>query len=138
MKREIKFRGRRVDNGVWLYGSLVQYNGSQNWCDAVEIWKHDDSTECGTYQEVDPDTVGQFTGLLDKDGVEIYEGDYVLHAKNVKKATKQPWSTNPELICWDDDKAAFVLSGSIWGFIYHSYKIAGNIHDNPELMEVGQ
>ena len=64
MNREIKFRGKRIDNGEWVYGYLADedYINDINSIDLSSI-------------EVDRDTIGQFTGLFDKNGKEIYEGD---------------------------------------------------------------
>lgn len=66
MSREIKFRGKQIDNGEWVYGYLADedYINDINSIDLSSI-------------EVDRDTIGQFTGLLDKNGKEIYEGDIV-------------------------------------------------------------
>ena len=78
--REIKFRGKRIDNGEWVYGDLVQNPCSTRIVvDFVLIDGCNDGTvECGgDFYLVDPRTVGQFTGLQDSKGVDIYEGDLV-------------------------------------------------------------
>lgn len=65
--REIKFRGKRLDNGEWIEGDLLRMNG--HW-----FIFPDPAPEGIDKYEVDPATVGEFTGLKDKNGKEIYEG----------------------------------------------------------------
>lgn len=78
MKREIKFRGKRVDNGEWTYGNLFVGENKKTYILSGEnlsrfngIW----SLGCGVCEEVNPETIGQYIQLKDKNDTEIYEGD---------------------------------------------------------------
>lgn len=128
--REIKFRGKRLDNGEWLYGSLVILNG--------RYFIFDDANR----HEVDPTTAGEFTGLKDKNGKEIYEGDVIRSPLSEDK-------TRPHRIFYHTGNAAFM--GALvdrkelcylrldQDWIYKFGKeVIGNIHDNLELLKGGE
>ena len=153
--REILFRGKQADNGEWVEGSL---------------------TSCGEYfstitrivpaehiiygYDVDPSTVGQYTGLTDKNGKRVFEGDIIRYADKLDYEMYKESLEAPEAYegvdfsdLWTVDK---VVYGIEWGYPafdlcnhefdcnglselsesmdYH-YEVIGTIHDNPELLE---
>ena len=117
MEREILFRGKRIDSGEWHYGSLIQ-NGSE-----LEIYDcNQDILHCG--EDVDPETVGQYTGLKDKNGIRIFEGDiYHKRDKNIKCK-----------VVWNDSGLMgkqIGTYGSYEGLTYwiNDIEVIGNIHD---------
>ena len=128
--REILFRGKRVDNGEWVEGFLLKdtsiYGKPENH---VYIVNHEHPSGCfgsDIFIEVDPDTVGQYTGQTDKNGKKIFEGDNVLL-----------FETNSGVVVYDDNSAGFAIPGDGCGLCVsnaNEREVIGNIHDNPELM----
>lgn len=145
--REILFRGKRVDNEKWIEGSLVNnifFRVSTSvW--VTYIINPDEYEEYDGMEDIEviPETVGQFTGLTDKNGVKIFEGD-ILCANSgrewdngicIKYLQYAPVVYNPQ-------KARFQISGKIGqshkalNQVTNNYHatVVGNIHDNPELL----
>jgi len=119
--REIKFRGKLLNSGKWAYGNLdIKKTGT-----AIIT---PDKTALGTYGRVEPETIGQYTGLHDKKGQEIYEGDIV-------KIT-----FSEEIMPIVFNKARFVIVDKynnrfeLYEFV-NNLEVIGNTTDNPELLE---
>lgn len=124
--REILFRGKRIDNGEWVYGYPYQATGldSGKWLltevESNKIFSH-------TYL-VDPETIGQYTGLIDKNGKKIFEGDIIAMPWNNEKV-KDRMVVHYERGLF---KAGSIPLCSFTGFKNpkHNCEIIGNIHDD--------
>ena len=162
--REIKFRGKMLETGIWIYGC---YTFSKKDSSRHVIWVQDENKELFVHTwpyAVDGNTIGQFTGLCDKNGKEIYEGD-ILECKNIFGGTLK-WhyivgrpldfeSSNLFLMTYEinfetdsDDGEAVYKNIGVWHkeemrcdlppftkYGSDCYEVIGNIHDNPELLK---
>ena len=127
--REILFKAKRVDNGEWVVGSLITgvfFRLGKDipyiFCpEEVDYDCFEDFTEGYGIHEVYIDTICQFTGLIDKNGKKIFEGDIMNNPGNVVE------------FCTD----GFCINGDSPLVFWTKTEIIGNIHDNPKLLQEG-
>ena len=124
--RTIKFRGKRLDNGEWLYGDLMHDNAGGCYVYPIE------SENLFKENKVNPNTVGQFTGLLDKNEKEIYENDFVFldNFRLVKVLYNRKRCSFEFRLSFNDGR----FIDNLKDFNTDMYEIIGNVHDNPELL----
>ena len=139
MNREILFRGKRTDNGEWVEGNLIVFPKTKRTKIMVWNWADLDFDAI----EVDPETVGQFTGLTDKNGKRIFEGDICTYPDGwVDYAGDGVETFSIGVVAWDEKNPSFYLTNNVgveWDEIWDAVDeiaVIGNIHDNPELLEV--
>ena len=126
MKREIKYRGKSIYDKEWLYGSLVKIEE-----DRYTIIPDLNDIEIGkaiSMYEVHPETVGQYSEVKDKDGVEVYEGDIVewVDSDEEYRFDIVAWMYGGLCLCNNQ-----YMIGS-----YYGLKVKGNKYDNPELLKL--
>ena len=135
MKREIKFRGKD-GCGTWFFGDLHQWDNGEVYIGVhSSTWSDDglSSQSYPTFNEIDPNTVGQFTGLYDKNGKEIYEGDFVRYHMHERGIHESEYQTG--LVEFGGGRFYADLDCSTLYFCgdYEDYEVIGNKWDNPEL-----
>lgn len=135
--RDILFRAKRTDNGEWVYGYYIK---THDYLDNREIHLivGIDSTSFPTNEvtdvnEVNLETLGQYTGLTDKNGVKIFKGDIVKLEGDGKYTGTDIYTVEYELgafyLCYDNRLARFLRH-------YNDYaEVIGNVYDNSELLE---
>lgn len=146
--RDIKFRGKRIDNGEWVYGYYcltTHYAGNRtrkpviiseselcNHC----LWEPNNYDSPVEAYDVAPSTVCQYTGLKDKDGKEIYEGDILYCISRFDNANM--------VVIFEDGEFRMVLcekyktyetGGGFYAIRCFEKEVIGNIYDNPELLD---
>ena len=147
MNREILFRGKRVDNGEWVCGypfpGIGQFD-SEKWF-VTEIQGHGNASCSNTYR-VDPSTVCQFTGLTDKNGVKIFEGDIIeAQTQDTKRLRNAEVRFGEFADINSDEDECYIGFYIVFDGIFttagqlkecsNSIEVIGNIFDNPELLE---
>lgn len=124
MERTIKFRGKRITDGEWIYGDFFRNRGLAFIAEdgvvenPLASWKD---------YNVTPDTVGQFTGLCDASGKEIYDGDIMRELGSGKLVQ----------VVYDAPEFCFKSNAHGYRFLNHSenFEVIGNIYDNPEMLK---
>lgn len=120
--KEILFRGKRIDNSEWTEGYLFK-----SWNRTFLLWGM--TGDVPNMVEVKPETVGQYTGLTDKNGKKIFEGNIVKFSHLVFNESRIG------VISYEMNEAGFVLrhkGGYSWiAYPNEFYEVIGNIYDNP-------
>lgn len=134
--REILFRGKRIDNGEWGYGYFCGGNERKSLNPAIFIYLP--KTQSYDRQEIDVNTLGQYTGKTDACGTQIFENDICRFDNGEEFKGKDRFSNY--VVQWDSVNTRYVVVDE-WNcedildeFFSRNAIVIGNIHDNPELM----
>lgn len=131
--REILFRGKRTDNGEWVEGYYYKVKCCRiddELCDYITIPYIEQCNLPNSQYIVNPETVGQYIGLKDRNGINIFEGDIVKRVWFGKMSIYQ--------IVYDNDLASFIGQAGVrfttFDYGPTEFEVIGNIYDNPELL----
>ena len=129
--REILFRGKRLDNGEWVEGFYNHLPCGRFGTDEHMIQTVLENGKIGMLHDIDPSTVGQYTGMKDKNGKKVFEGDIV---------RKTNEGRHPEIFVANIRTCFYTIEEVYYSPFEHftescEYEIIGNTHDNPELLK---
>jgi len=127
--RDTKFRGKRSNDGIWIFGDLIKIENSYHILEKGDLVEdgHHIRQDSDRPTWIEPKTLGEFTGLYDSHGKEIYEGDIVKDDYYIEKVV---W----EIGEWRLYSSKYSYSG-LSNHIDNGYyiEVIGNVYDNPEL-----
>lgn len=129
--RRIDFRGKSIETNEWLHGDLI-HSSDMKRC-AILVNDKSSHDEC----DVNPCTIGQFTGLYDKNGKEIYEGDIILYGGSIQNEVVFRHGAFGYLLYGGE----FISYAGNTNFTFNplnrseEHEVIGNIYDNPELLK---
>ena len=135
--RKIEFRGKTIKSKKWIFGDLLQYAGG------TQIWE---DTEHGKFNaQVFPETIGEFTGLCDRKGVEIFEGDVVRGCSeyfgngSLNCRALVVYAGGQFMLSFGESVEECAVAEDVEALISWSaeVEIIGNVHDNPGLLRGG-
>jgi len=135
--REIKFRGKRISDGEWMVGFIVIQEDGTAW-----IGRAVRGRSAKGWKQVDPETVGQFTGYMDRENTPIYEGDFLLVTdewghRYVTPVTEENGAMVVEVEGMDYDETAIGWAIDQWknNGRGSNWRVIGNVHDDVSMPE---
>ena len=147
--REILFRGKRMDDGEWVEGYLVKAVGGE--CMILPVTtEHCGGAEFSEGYHCDPTTVGQYTGLKDKNGKRIFEGDMIKPFDDEVDKMVVEFHHGQFLLClygdrgymaeygWEEEGNYGCFEAEPLSSYGDDIEVIGNIHDNPEMLKGGE
>ena len=149
-EREILFRGKRLHDNMWIYGNFVSdCEGNPHiieprfFCEDGHHLQYEDNTDTPVF--IIPETVGQYTGLTDKNGKRIFEGDIlkstikIIDYADVGFSISHYDEEDIGIVEWRKDGFMIAHKSGTWARNFYGCEnyVIGNIHDNPDIIKGG-